>query len=619
MYELARKTRAERRAKAERLGASTERKTDSSDWTPAEPLNADAKTGMRPVSRRAYKKGGKVVGKVEGCGAKANMGRKARKSGGKADDPRAYANAKVNRDAKDANEERAGVKHVGGLKTGGRAKKQSGGRTAIDRLRDALGLDSPDYAPKFTGNKPEAPKMDEAERARLAEMAKGDTRSRQEAQRKRGGRAKKEEGGGLVERLMDRKKPGYDIGYELRVKRSQMEQDDPSYNKGQGPTKQNAANLEYTKELERRRSSRKTGGRAKKADGGENVVERATKMLDKSAKTAGVPGTTMSFGRVTKGSMSPARAAGLKKGGKVAEHGDEAMDKALIKKMVKPEARTGKAGGGKAGQFVRGETREDRIETAKKAADLIGEKTIKKGQALGSNYTPDDFEEYIRSSKGSSIANRAFMDEINSPRKAGGRIKRKSGGAVENRTVHKTDGEFHYPEKDYGQLASTSAFTRKVQDRTPLKTGGRAKGKTDVNIIIQTGAKPGQQDGMMPPPGMDMGPPPGVPVPVPGGGPAPAAPAPMPMPMPMPMPAAGPVPGPAPMPRKRGGRAMSFKDMTAGAGSGEGRLQKTDIAEYKREKRRAGGKVYKSYQDMDAGAGSGLGRLEKTEIQSRKR
>jgi hypothetical protein len=35
--------------------------------------------------------------------------------------------------------------------------------------------------------------------------------------------------------------------------------------------------------------------------------------------------------------------------------------------------------------------------------------------------------------------------------------------------------------------------------------------------------------------------------------------------------------------------------------------------------RKSGGRTYRSYKDMDAGAGSGLGRLEKTEIQSRKR
>ena len=37
--------------------------------------------------------------------------------------------------------------------------------------------------------------------------------------------------------------------------------------------------------------------------------------------------------------------------------------------------------------------------------------------------------------------------------------------------------------------------------------------------------------------------------------------------------------GAAPMPRKRGGRTYSsYKDMDAGSGSGEGRIEKTEIA-----------------------------------------
>jgi hypothetical protein len=55
---------------------------------------------------------------------KPNMGRTPRKSGGQV---KQWVDAKVNRNVKDANEEREGIKHVGALKTGGRAKKMLGG------------------------------------------------------------------------------------------------------------------------------------------------------------------------------------------------------------------------------------------------------------------------------------------------------------------------------------------------------------------------------------------------------------------------------------------------------------------------------------------------------------
>lgn len=72
--------------------------------------------------------------------------------------------------------------------------------------------------------------------------------------------------------------------------------------------------------------------------------------------------------------------------------------------------------------------------------------------------------------------------------------------------------------------------------------------------------------------------------PTPPGGPMPAAQPPMP-PAPMPTvnpPGVMPPPNKAPLGLKTGGRAVkvakSYKDMRAGAGSGEGRLQKTDVA-----------------------------------------
>ena len=61
------------------------------------------------------------------------------------------------------------------------------------------------------------------------------------------------------------------------------------------------------------------------------------------------------------------------------------------------------------------------------------------------------------------------------------------------------------------------------------------------------------------------------------------------------------------MARKSGGRitkvAKSYKDMEAGAGSGEGRLQKTDIAKLHKDapSRKTGGKV--DFKAIKSGAG----------------
>ena len=390
MSEMAKQARAAMKAKAQRLGADrpTE-KVDSSTFTPPEMLRADVKTGMRPISRRAYKSGGKV----EGSKAVANMGKSVR-TGNKP----ITADSLVNKDMKEANEEREGYKHIGGLKSGGRAKKMVGGPMA-----------------------------------------------------------------------------------------------------------------------------------------------GAAKMMQRAQAVGDVPGATMNFSPVKKGSLSPLRATGMKKGGKTEGHEDIAADKALIKKMVKPSARTGKDDGG--------------------GAD--GDDGMKKG----------------------------------------GRAKRATGGQVFSGPS--------YPGKIPGVVPG---------GRTARARGGKAKGKTNINIVIAAGKPAGAGD-MMPnpmggptkPPGMD-GMPGGMPVAVPPPGGAPGGtPMPMPMPIPMPMPAAG----GAPMPRKSGGRATSYKDMTAGAGSGEGRLQKTEIAESKRSARKVGGRTYSSYKDMDAGAGSGKGRLEKAEIASK--
>jgi len=122
MSETAKTARAAMKAKAKRLANDSSQKVDSSTWSPSEPLNTDVKTGMRPLSRRAYKKGGKVVGKADGEKAEFRADRSSRSKRYLTPDNL------INRDQKMANEVReGGMAHVGGLKHGGKAKKFGGG------------------------------------------------------------------------------------------------------------------------------------------------------------------------------------------------------------------------------------------------------------------------------------------------------------------------------------------------------------------------------------------------------------------------------------------------------------------------------------------------------------
>lgn len=138
MYEMAKQAREKMKAKARSLASGKDQKVDSSDWTPASPLNAEAKTGMRPVSRRAYKSGGKVSGGE----AASRSDRKPRNSGGKT-----YANDLVNRNVKEANELREGVKHIGGMKKGGKIARATGGRTVDGGIYDKKALGAIDPLP----------------------------------------------------------------------------------------------------------------------------------------------------------------------------------------------------------------------------------------------------------------------------------------------------------------------------------------------------------------------------------------------------------------------------------------------------------------------------------------
>jgi hypothetical protein len=378
-------------------------------------------------------------------------------------------------------------------------------------------------------------------------------------------------------------------------------------------------------------------------------------MMQRAQSVGDVPGATMNFSPVKKGSFSPLKATGMKKGGSAEKHEDVAEDKALIKKMVKPAARTGKNEGGPLAIDFKNAQRPSEQSEMSEAASSVGRRL--------------------------SGGNRGQTPESYEPEKRGGRAKRATGGANKDKGSYWENAGLTAPEQkvinalkshgnDYtriggvihgiepggqmsepigtsvpklrewlgykeggrakratgGQVFSGSGYPDKIPGvvpggRTAHARGGKAKGKTNINIIIG-GGKPGAMPtdpmgGPTLPPGIGAGPPGGIPVQVPPNAPPPGAGA-MPMPMPIPMPGpAGPAGPPGmPMPRKSGGRAYrSYKDMDAGAGSGKGRLEKTEIAE--RSARKVGGRTYSSYKDMDASAANGKGRLEKAEIASK--
>lgn len=119
MSSAAESARAANKAKAQRMAAGDPHaQVDASGYSPDGPMHADAATGMRPVSRRAFKRGGGVLGEA----AEARADRKPRKSGGAL-----TATSLINRDVKEANKERGGEQFTGGMKRGGRAGKTMGG------------------------------------------------------------------------------------------------------------------------------------------------------------------------------------------------------------------------------------------------------------------------------------------------------------------------------------------------------------------------------------------------------------------------------------------------------------------------------------------------------------
>lgn len=144
----ARKTRLSKLLRVDPKG-----RVDASGYTPPDALDADVKTGLRPVSRRQFRRGGKVFAN-EGIKTMPRADKKHRPSAsgfGAESKPKApdygrevYASGGLagqfeNRDVREINRSRTGSKHVGGFAAGGSVNLSSlyGSKPMPRTLNDA--------------------------------------------------------------------------------------------------------------------------------------------------------------------------------------------------------------------------------------------------------------------------------------------------------------------------------------------------------------------------------------------------------------------------------------------------------------------------------------------------
>lgn len=533
--------------KAKRLSGATSEKVDASTFTPAEPLNADVKTGARPISRRLFKVGGKVAG----AEAMTHAGRTPRNAGGKVE----YANALVNRNVRDANEEREGKKHIGAFKSGGRIAKMGGGLADLKKRRMTDdGYENDPYRRIYSDDEnPMKPSK--------AKLAEGQALLEEE-QRRVGDMTRRKDGGkaeGSAKDMMEDKKLAKKHGMTMK----EWEASSADKKHDMPPKKMSGGSMGYA-----------SGGKLK-------MVEKDGKKVPDFA--ADGIGKMKSGGRTAKmggGGMGMiADAAGNMK------DPNKAMMGGLLAGGMKKGGRTGKMGGGSMGMYAPAMMPDTNMMPSgyKKGGKAMhhkdcmckacGGSAMKSGGGLYANINAkrerieNGSKEKMRKvgSKGAPTAD-AFKDSA--------------------KTAEKKDGGKAMHHKDC--MCKSCGGATMDGGRAARATGGKVgKSNISINIFPHNAEKAGAMP--VPPAGMPpMGAPPMMKPPMPAPAPMPSAPPPAHMSLPPGLMAAmsgaagaGPTPpaGGAPMPppmmaRKAGGKVVY--PITGGAGGGKARKEKVE-------------------------------------------
>lgn len=531
--------------KAKRLSGATSEKVDASTFTPAEPLNADVKTGARPVSRRAFK----VGGKVQGAEAMSHAGRTPRKSGGKSE----YANALVNRNVKDANEEREGKKHVGGFKKGGRTGKMDGGEMSRPMPRPSREMMDEMNVPPMTRPKPRpSPErmreiMDAAEAKKYQDML--DMAARSGDGYARGGtKMKKAAERDIGEMMAEEEMPSYKAKRIGRKAMKDMPTADMRKKMGDDRSMERGAlmpSMHDDPQLKR-------GGKAEKFEG-----SAKDEMQDK--KLAAKRGMSMKEWEASKA--------------------DEKHDKQESMKGLKSGGRAEKMGGGSTGYATGGKMK--MVEKNGKKVPFFAADGVGKMAAGGGLYA-NIHAKRERIEHGSK----------EKMRDAGDKGAPSSKDFKDAAKTAKKDGGKAMHHKDCMCKACGGAAMSDEGGRMARKSGGKVgKSNISINIFPHTAEKAGA----MPVPPAGMSPMMKPPMPMPAPAPMPSAPPPAHMsippglqqamagaagagPMPpaggaMPQPMMNRPPMPAPMMGRKAGGRVAYP-ITGGAGGGRARKEK---------------------------------------------